>query len=1176
MRITFNNIPKFQTGNALPQGTKKTGILQFDPNGNNIYYTGDWNGYNTWHASNIVLPWLKNYEDPEDIDWEDLITKGLDSWNDAGGFDWLNATDEQRKHRMTNDAVQTHQQYIIDRLPGLNIEISKHLDSYINPAKQITQDIFNNSASKPNGTDRDFGIHTGNRRPSIHINSDNESTKQWMDYYKNLGYVGAYQYLDHWVPTKDSSKATRPFDENPTEKSSNKFPAEKVEKSPSFWDNLKQAAGKVLNNPDLVASGRLIGNLLNNARVYDEQLKGINPDLLQTYNTYRQVVGDEATKQGYYRRAAQGETKAARPFTSDADRQVAYRNEARRAGNELRAQGDLADNQEIRRTSDESNQHQWANIQRNTEVANTNRAAINKANSAKHLLLAGKHSAQWTSLDNYLQGIEERKRKQLLEDRALEDKIFALQQQDAVYTDEEYQKARKEFQKVVNKYTDPDTQIIDRSSEEYQEALKKWKLAQNAFYVRQAEALKNYRRSQRNTYFLKKGSKITATTTRKTKDDLLYKSVKDSVEHFRKMIKMSSDAQNRKKPKIEKLAPHPKGSTRRYQYGGVAPFTIYKPVALGGETSTSTQESTSSTSSGKSSKEGDGLDLLKKLFENLSTEGLPSDMNSIYASMMHLMNQKELFGEDLSSDDLAAMYIQQMNRINLIKHNKEEYKNAVEAAKEKDALSEYALDDFGRVAVQNVDTGKISFEKIEDIQDKKGKYYYLSNKQLLDLRAYSPDKAFDRNIIEQVVNNGIGMSKIASFLKDNLQTLGSSETTLQGYTKKDSIDIKEGAKLLENASSGEYQYEEYTKNQQKQMEMAVSYLESILPRNMLNVMHVHAKLRGASIDGIIKTLVLSKVDEKYSLKFTPRKSTDNSDGDGSGDPNGDKLKSNPLLQMVQGQSGVPGTWELVTRNSNVKMSVEGMAYSAIPKVNEDMSIDKMLSESGFAAMLNSKQGITFGDQNISPDQLKDVMYSNSGGMIVTLPCKIVNGHKEVNLQVIETFEDAVKEVERQGITKSDENRYYKTLGNVLKNKGLTGLLDAKGYPDKNKFAEFLVVEAYTTDRVKNLNTDSKYIEKVTNPTDELEQRLERALSTDEKKSNYSLDINYWIWGDDVYRGTVFIPLNNNVNAAMNAWGTQISEEQVRNMETNYRNYYDYAEKRSSAKPSEAKILNEKE
>jgi hypothetical protein len=46
----------------------------------------------------------------------------------------------------------------------------------------------------------------------------------------------------------------------------------------------------------------------------------------------------------------------------------------------------------------------------------------------------------------------------------------------------------------------------------------------------------------------------------------------------------------------------------------------------------------------------------------------------------------------------------------------------------------------------------------------------------------------------------------------------------------------------------------------------------------------------------------------------------------------------------------------------------------------------------------------------------------------------------------------------------------------------------------------------------------------------------KALSTDSKKSNYNLDIDYWLYGDNVYRGTVFIPLNNNLNAAINASG----------------------------------------
>jgi hypothetical protein len=62
--------------------------------------------------------------------------------------------------------------------------------------------------------------------------------------------------------------------------------------------------------------------------------------------------------------------------------------EARRVGDELRAQGDLADNQRIRETSEQASQHADANRQRATEVANANIASINQANALRHNLLA--------------------------------------------------------------------------------------------------------------------------------------------------------------------------------------------------------------------------------------------------------------------------------------------------------------------------------------------------------------------------------------------------------------------------------------------------------------------------------------------------------------------------------------------------------------------------------------------------------------------------------------------------------------------------------------------------------------------------------------------------------------------------------------------------------------------
>jgi hypothetical protein len=171
----------------------------------------------------------------------------------------------------------------------------------------------------------------------------------------------------------------------------------------------------------------------------------------------------------------------------------------------------------------------------------------------------------------------------------------------------------------------------------------------------------------------KSGSKLTW----KRKEDLLYKSARDVVDHFRKISKIASDSYNRKQPKIEKLTSHPKGTTRRYQQGGTAPFTVYTPVALGGETSsTYSYGSSAGSGSGSSSKKSEGQDLLKDLLKTLSFEGLPSDVNNVYTSLTRLLSRSQAYGTELSFDDVANLYVRQMQKINAIKYNKSQFDKA--------------------------------------------------------------------------------------------------------------------------------------------------------------------------------------------------------------------------------------------------------------------------------------------------------------------------------------------------------------------------------------------------------------------------------------------------------------------------------------------------------------------
>lgn len=928
------------------------------------------------------------------------------------------------------------------------------------------------------------------------------------------------------------------------------------------WKAVGDGIQKIFGNPNLIGFGRLAGNLINNERVYDEALKGINPVLRQSYHTHRQVVGDEATKQAYYRRAAQGQTRAAQAFTSDADRQMAYQFEAKRVGDELRAQGDLADNQEIRRTSDESNQHQWANTQRDTEVANANIASINQANSLRHNLLAQKHAAQWSSIDNYLQGVEYRAYQKQEKDKAIADEIWQLNRAWDVENDPEMLSLKEEYEAAIK---DPKNQkkigeqtVIDYDSPVLRGIRDRMRKAQYRLKIETAQIAQ-----RRNApSYVKSGGKI----THKRKDDLLYKSTRDVVTHFRKMSKIASDAQNRKTPKIEKLTPHPK----KYQQGGIAPFTIYKPIALGGETSrTYETSSNSSRSSSKSSSSGgnNDLDLLKKLFEAIQVEGLPSDTNVIYAMMNQLMRKKEFFGTELSTDDIATMYIQQMQYINKVKFNKKEYDQVSKSVSDKNANSEYAIDSHGRLVVQNTKTGKIELKSWNEIKDNLRTYNPLTNDNILKLRANDPSSAFNDSLLE-IASNATSMSEIAKFLNSYLPRIEGSNS-IEGYTSSESNMIKQGIQVLKDSYSGKYKYTDT--NNKQQAEAALKYIYSILPDNMKQLLEVKSdisKVTGAndrlSVKDLLVQAISSKISENFSIDYEsdPNAKSKRSSGSGETGEEGqdvdyDKINTNPLIAMISQDGGSPIRLNIITSKS--KMSVDGTSYPYLPNITEEMSVDKMLYDSKIIGITQgNKRGITFGDQKVNPENLKDIMYVNNGGVITTLPCKIVDGSKQVNLAVKDAYEKAEKEAYKIVGDRSSD-KYKKVLGQKLHDEHLDSLLDHNGLPNTDMFSEFLIVEAYTTDRIP-LNKDSQYIEKVRNPNEALETRISQALSTDDKKTNYEIDVddNGWIEGgsDTVYRANVFIPINNNFNAAMIAWdNSNLKLNQQEDLERLYQNYY---------------------
>ena len=162
---------------------------------------------------------------------------------------------------------------------------------------------------------------------------------------------------------------------------------------------------QILGNLDptaFIQAGRMMGNIWNNNRVAAKTKEGLKPLLLDTYETPRQIVGDLATRQAYNNQAAQLESLAARPRTSDASLQLAGELEANSKANQLRTEGALADNDMIRRTGEAAWQNNAEAVARRNEVANRNRASMLGIDKAKKDIDAAKMSANWTSVENFM------------------------------------------------------------------------------------------------------------------------------------------------------------------------------------------------------------------------------------------------------------------------------------------------------------------------------------------------------------------------------------------------------------------------------------------------------------------------------------------------------------------------------------------------------------------------------------------------------------------------------------------------------------------------------------------------------------------------------------------------------------------------------------------------------
>lgn len=620
----------------------------------------------------------------------------------------------------------------------------------------------------------------------------------------------------------------------------------------------------------------------------------------------------------------------------------------------------------------------------------------------------------------------------------------------------------------------------------------------------------------------------------------------------------------------------------KFQQGGSAipPLVSYQPIMI---TNSGASETASMAGPSKSSEESSDLtdkDLLKML-EKL--DGLPNDMQALTKVLQNFYIDQQ-YSPSPNTTNIASRYLQALQMMRTINFNRKQYDNALNIISNNGGINELAVNEKGQLICVN-EKGDFKYlkpEQLKQITD----YRPVTNSELLKLRAYSPELANDNNILG-VIANGIGIKGVTEYIQQFINNLGTSDNSTQGYVTTQQGQIINGIATLTSAiqeasqqgikfdgtTQDLYQYKILNKSQKEQADAALSYIYRMLPENAKTLLKVRTP-NGTSEDAqkLIATIIASQIDvtNHYDIELKAGKTAQSIGKSSNAGTKDSTEQETSLIHNVMQSIGGTDTQLKVDRGDGIQMTVNGSTYNRVTKPNGDSigdtSLSNMLDLSGLGSIIKDTHLITFGDQKITPEQMRNITYNNTGIVRANLP---INSDGTVNLKLLEQYQQAENEINALG-----ENATQEQISNIFEKHDLKSLLTPNGKPDITKFGAFIVTEGYTTK--SNGIKDTDFVKKINNPTDAQIDLIKESLAIGTGKDRKKPDIDTFDWWnpfdyfsvDDIYKAAIYIPITNNQLAAVTGANQHIDYDEAMQLEDKYQRF----EKRINKQSTDASAL----
>lgn len=622
----------------------------------------------------------------------------------------------------------------------------------------------------------------------------------------------------------------------------------------------------------------------------------------------------------------------------------------------------------------------------------------------------------------------------------------------------------------------------------------------------------------------------------------------------------------------------------KFQQGGFASFfTSYQPAQQPAQRASQSQAASASQPS-KSSEKETGKLTEKDLFQMLEkVDALPNELAELGNSLLGMLEFDRLTG---NTSDIATAYIQNLMKVKTYSSNKKAFDETIKNANENGIMGEYAIDLDGRLVVQKKDSGELDSVTLEKFAQNQDKYTPLTNSNLAWLRSNS--KSFiSKNKIFDIINNGMSFEIFQDLVDKAKASLGTTDLTHKSQINATTTqEAMKGLQVLQQLSQtasiealggisvkGLYDYELITKDQTKQINSLISYMQRVLPKNAKTWASIKTNILDSdkALESLLLQYLGSSQNISYSFNIDLTKTEKDLFGDkekskkSSSESGFDKFQQNVPSQFIAGY----GEKQNFIINPGSQYSLKIMS-NTLPLTNaEGKNLGTMctlfeVAQGEWGGSLDWNN-VTMGGRKISSDYFNQVLLSDGYAHSIDYPV-LPDGNPDLRPKTLAHRQKAEDELKKIGVDINDPESVMankEKVSQILESNQLPAMFDKDGRYIIGAWKRFAVINAIADNEILGVDPIDRDVPILKPITDDnrLDQR-DRVL-TEKLKVRYKTDHNWISWNNDtVYEGTLWIPLYTDQFNALAGSGSKIKPEeavqleiqqQVKDILSNYNN-----------------------